>query len=233
MGWVLYIELGLPMLKPSIFGKYVFLTTQTLTWVFLYVSTNMCCEFARAGHVGVKEVARIERLLHWLSPIFGGFAAFVFIMFYSVCWPNRKFQETVAHFESQGVPFGLYSHIMHCIPVPLAYIDTYFRLQRPGLLQSLSSVRSYVWFFVCYACFYVVVLNVNHSYTGEWPYPFLHRMTSLQRVLFYPTALGFIGILTLGCRRATLNILASSADAVAASSPGPRTRSQAKREKSA
>ena len=55
--------------------------------------------------------------------------------------------------QMQGIPFGLYSHIMHCIPVPLALLDTHFRCVR-------VCVRACVRSRVCVCIMYTYV----HTY---------------------------------------------------------------------
>lgn len=193
MAWVLHTDLAMEMKQPSIVGKFIFLTTQTILMIFLYFMSNVICECSRLA--GSRLVV-IESCLNWICCVVAGFAIFICVMFYAVVWPDPVYQVKVAQFEAEGMPLAFNSHLLHCSAVPLILLDTY--LKRPvELHQSIGRVRAYLTFFLGYGICYVILVYFNRYKTGAWPYPFLDKFHAIQRLMFFTVALCIAGVICL------------------------------------
>ncbi|KAJ1477309.1 hypothetical protein T484DRAFT_1821811 [Baffinella frigidus] len=73
----------------KVFGKWIFLTTQSLFMLTGYFLVNVAHESSLL--LGLRS-ARLQRLAYWLSPVAGGFGIFLTMMFYLMAWSSKAFR---------------------------------------------------------------------------------------------------------------------------------------------
>ena len=92
-------------------GKTVFLTVQSIFILKCYFC--LCTVNEGAKLCGFKLIA-LNKIIYKYSSVAGGFAIFLTIMFYSLCWFNNDFQtQVVQRLEAKGMPFGRWQHWVH------------------------------------------------------------------------------------------------------------------------
>jgi hypothetical protein len=64
-------------------GKFVFLTVQSVFILNIYFVLNALAEVSRLRGSPIKS---LDSIVTKYSPVGGGFAIFLTIMFYSLCW---------------------------------------------------------------------------------------------------------------------------------------------------
>ena len=67
----------------KVFGAFVFLTSQTLVILAIYYFFSLIAEL---GKMFGSTLESLERLTHKYSCVAGGFALFLTIAFYALCW---------------------------------------------------------------------------------------------------------------------------------------------------
>lgn len=89
-------------------------------------------------------------------------------------------------------------HCVHMPPFALAVVDVCVLKDRT-LLNSSTSFIGLLGAVVCYCLAYVLLIHLNHTLTGKWPYEMLDQLVSLKLwAIFIVTQCGvlmsFIGI---------------------------------------
>jgi hypothetical protein len=86
---------------------HVYVCVCVCVWVWVCVCVCVCvCVYLYINiciYIYIVYTRRVREFFLYIFFLYiqGGLAMFVLLMFYTLCWPNPKFQETVAHFESE------------------------------------------------------------------------------------------------------------------------------------
>mmetsp|Transcript_63658 Transcript_63658/g.145850 ORF Transcript_63658/g.145850 Transcript_63658/m.145850 type:complete len:297 (+) Transcript_63658:121-1011(+) len=167
----------------KVFGKWIFLTTQSLFMLTGYFLVNVAHESSLL--LGLRS-ARLQRLAYWLSPVAGGFGIFLTMMFYLMVWSSKAFQlNSVQFWHDRGLPFAYWQHMIHAPSVLLVTADALSK--HSGLVRlHVDKIGAYIPLFAVYGTFYTVMIRYNFSRTERWPYPFLGQFTEeWQHWAFY------------------------------------------------
>jgi hypothetical protein len=174
----------------KLLGSYVYLTRHCGTLQLVHAAFSCLVELSLAGFVpgwlgggvggrlapGSDLIGELVAASYTSAVFVGGLSSFVTVQFYQLVYSDASHDAYCALWEKRGWNVRWLDHVVHRPPIVLAAVDILVVKDRAALLDHVPGAAPLAGAVAAYALCYLVLVHVNRSVTGQWPYALLERV---------------------------------------------------------
>lgn len=144
------------------FGRWVFLTRQTLAIQAIHMSLSLVAASGAAPGLHV--------ITHTMAPVSAGVAIFVTVQFFALVAPTADYAKECKLWEKRQIPYRELQSFMHIPAGFLGLLDVVMLKQRALALATCPPLLTLLAVYFVYVGLYIGLLHASYHYTGFWPY---------------------------------------------------------------
>lgn len=143
------------------FGRWIYLTHHTIALMAVHAVVSLTAPFVNEN---------ITLGTYVTAPIIGAMGTFVTIQYFHLVYPHPDHISECRVWANRGYNYKLVDAARHAPPLFLALTDMCVLKHRSTLLLVMPSAPSMFCFLMGYVLLALLLIQVNHSITGRWPY---------------------------------------------------------------